>query len=166
MEWMTWKQEAGTFLKKYKFLFLVLLAGIMLMAFPDGRQEVKTPEPQMEQLQPSLQQDLAQILSKVAGAGRVEVLLTEAAGAETLYQTDDDSSSSDSSRELRRDTVLVTNASREENGLVRQIIPPTYQGAVVLCQGAEDARVRLAMVSAVMSVTGLSSDKISVLKMK
>lgn len=165
MEWVTWKQDAGTFLRKYKFIFLVLLIGVFLMALPQGKQEEKN-NALPEQVQPSLQQELAQILSHVAGAGRVEVLLTEAAGAETLYQTDDDTSSRDNTRDLRQDTVLVTNASRGETGLIRQILPPKYEGAVILCQGAEDARVRLAMVSAVMSVTGLSSDKISVLKMK
>jgi hypothetical protein len=41
-----------------------------------------------------------------------------------------------------------------------------YQGAVVLCQGAADAAVRLAVVEAVSKATGLGADKICVLKMK
>jgi len=36
----------------------------------------------------------------------------------------------------------------------------------VVCQGADRAGVRLAVVDAVKSVTGLSSDRITVLKMK
>lgn len=166
MEWITWKQNGLEYLRKYKYILLILLVGIFMMALPEGEKDSGAVVVQAEESVPDLQQELAQILSRVAGAGKVEVLLTEVSGAETLYQTDDDSSSSDSARDLRRNTVLITKASHEEAGLVRQIIPPTYQGAIVLCQGAEDARVRLAMVNAVMSVTGLGSDKISVLKMK
>ena len=50
--------------------------------------------------------------------------------------------------------------------MVRQILSPEYLGAVVVCQGANDVQVRLAVVEAVSKVTGLGADKISVLKMK
>ena len=39
-------------------------------------------------------------------------------------------------------------------------------GAVVVCEGAEEARVKLCVTNAVSAYTGLSSDKISVIKMK
>ena len=55
---------------------------------------------------------------------------------------------------------------RKQTGLVQQVNPPTYLGAVIVCQGADSASVRLAIVEAVGSVTGLSTDKITVLKMK
>lgn len=40
------------------------------------------------------------------------------------------------------------------------------RGAVVVCAGAESARVRLAVINAVSAYTGLGSDKITVMKMK
>lgn len=160
MDWVKWKQGAH----RYKYAALILLVGIFLMVLPGGGQ----PEPiqQPEVAETTLQESLAQILSRVAGAGRVEVLLTQSAGERILYQTDEDASRSDSGEDIRRTTVLITSGSREESGLIRQILPPTYQGAVVLSQGAGDARVRLAIVQAVISVTGLTADKITVLKMK
>ena len=39
-------------------------------------------------------------------------------------------------------------------------------GAVVVCQGADDAQVRLNVTNAVAAYTGLGSDKITVMKMK
>ena len=39
-------------------------------------------------------------------------------------------------------------------------------GAIVVCQGGDNATVRLAIIEAVSNVTGLGADKISVLKMK
>ena len=96
----------------------------------------------------------------------MRVLLTEAEGEQTLYQMDEDLQTNGGSESIRQDTVLLTNSEREEVGLVRQIIPPVYQGAVILCQGADSASVRLAIIQAVASATGLTSDKITVLKMK
>ena len=109
-----------------------------------------------------LQTGLEEILSQIQGAGRVRVLLTQREGERTVYQTDEDSTSSG----IRSDTVLLNGSDRSQTGLVQQVNPPTYLGAVIVCQGADSASVRLAIVSAVGSVTGLSTDKITVLKMK
>ena len=38
-------------------------------------------------------------------------------------------------------------------------------GVVVVCRGAEDAKVRLDIIRAIGSYTGFGSDKITVLKM-
>lgn len=162
MDWVKLKSSGMEAVKKYRYVLLVVLAGILLMALPESKEEQEKPEKTVEASQPCLQESLTDILSQIAGAGKVKVLLTEAAGAQTIYQTDEDHSTSD----IRRQTVLVTNASREEAGLVKQVNPPTYQGAIVLCQGADSASVRLSIVEAVSNATGLSTDKISVLKMK
>ena len=87
---------------------------------------------------------------------------TQREGERAVYQTDEDSTSSG----IRSDTVLLNGSDRSQTGLVQQVNPPTYLGAVIVCQGADSASVRLAIVSAVGSVTGLSTDKITVLKMK
>ena len=110
----------------------------------------------------SLQSMLSSILSQIKGAGKVEVLLTEARGPETMYQTDTNSGTETD----RLDTVIISGSDRSQTGLVRQVNPPSYMGAIVVCQGADNAQVRLAIVQAVSSVTGLGADHITVLKMK
>lgn len=167
MDWVSCKSTVMESIKKYRYVVLVLLAGIVLMALPE-KEETPAAQPQtvIAQAQPELQEALANILSQIAGAGRVEVLLTQAAGEQTIYQTDEDRSTGDGTSDIRRETVLITGADREETGLIKQVNPPAYQGAIVLCQGADSANIRLSMVEAVMSVTGLSSDRITVLKMK
>ena len=92
----------------------------------------------------------------------MEVLLTESQGPQTVYQLDEEKSGEN----LRKNTVLVTGEDRNETGLIRQTSPPVWQGAVIVCQGADDRKVRLAVVEAVKCVTGLGADRISVLKMK
>lgn len=162
MDWIIDKDAILHNVKKYRFVFLILLTGLFLMCLPASKEDDPVPAAESHQEEPQLQNDLADILSQVAGAGKVEVLLTQAAGEETVYQTDEDVSEND----LRQDTVLITGDDRAETGLIRQVNPPVYLGAVVICQGADNANIRLSIVEAVMSVTGLTSDRITVLKMK
>lgn len=166
MDWLAVKEKAGYFLRKYRYVLLILLVGIVLMCLPGGEepeQERVSPE-QTDGMSapPDPEERLRQILSQIEGAGKVEVLLTPLAGEETVYQTDEDLSANGD----RMETVIITDAQRAQQGLVKQVNPPVYLGAVVVCQGADRATVRLAIVEAVANATGLGADKISVLKMK
>ena len=164
MDWIANKKTVLDYLKKYKFMILVLLAGMVLMMWPDTEVTKEAPIPAARET--TLQESLEEILGKISGAGQVSVLLTQAAGEETVYQTDENSSVQENGNSIHQQTVLVSGTGREEIGLVKKVKAPTYLGAVVVCQGADNASVRLAIVEAVRSATGLSSDRISVLKMK
>jgi stage III sporulation protein AG len=131
------------------------------MALPQGQEEV-SEQPQTVLMQPGLGQQLETLLTNLQGAGTVRVLLTERTGEQIHYQTDQDGPRED----LHLKTVVITGSDRAQAGLVLRTDPPVWQGAVVLCQGADSAAVRLAVVEAVTAATGLTSDRISVLKMK
>ena len=149
------------FVKKYRYVVLVLLAGIILMCLPGKARETQTESTvHTTQEVTDTARELEQILSHVKGAGKVRVMLTRAQGERTIYQTN---RSGDGSS---MDTVVITGSDRTQQGLVRQIDPPVYLGAVIVCQGGDDPAVRLAIVDAVSDATGLGADKISVLKMK
>lgn len=164
MDWIANQKTVLDYLKKYKFMILVLLAGMVLMMWPDAEETKEAPVPAARET--TLQESLEEILEKISGAGQVSILLTQSVGEETVYQTDENSSVQESGSSTQRQTVLVSGSGREEIGLVKKVKAPTYLGAVVVCQGADNASVRLAVVEAVRSATGLSSDRISVLKMK
>ena len=113
----------------------------------------------------NLEDKIETILSHIEGAGRVEVLLTVAQGERILYQTDSSYTQGESNTDSRTQTILVTDSQRNETGLIHQKIPPVYMGAIILAEGADQPRVKLAIVDAISDATGLSTDKISVLKM-
>lgn len=159
MDLIILKERSLAWIKKYRTCLLVLLAGVVLMLLPAGKTEAEPPAAAPVQTQPDLQEELEQLLARLDGAGKVQVLLTQAQGSKTLYQTDENGNGS-------TDTVIVTDSDRSQTGLVQQVDPPVYLGAVVLCQGAGKATVRLAIVDAVAKATGLPSSKITVLKMK
>lgn len=167
MEWDSVKRKVNALFKKYKYAFLILLVGLVLMAIPSGRKEKEEvyTETKVETV-PSVEERIESILSKIDGAGDVEVLLSQAKGERILYQTDMDESVSENGTTNRVSTVLVTDTQRNENGLIVQVEPPVYLGAIVVSKGADNPSVKLAIVEAVSKITGLGANQITVLKMK
>ena len=155
------KERAVQWIGKYKYLVLILLVGIGLMLIPSGNRQTEETAVQIQtpMQTASLADELEDILSNIKGAGKVQVMLTVKNGEQTVYQTDTPATD-------RQDTVIITDEDRAQNGLVQQIISPTYRGAIVLCHGADNASVCLAIKEAVSKVTGLDASQISVLKMK
>lgn len=168
MDIISAKGKLSELIKKYKYVALVLLIGLVLMMLPTGKRE-STPQASaalQQPEEPSVNEALAGILSTIEGAGKVQVFLTVAAGEQTIYQTDERLSKNGESTDTQSETVIITDDQRNEIGLVRQVNPPIYQGAIVVCQGADSPVVQLSIVDAVSKVTGLGADRISVLKMK
>ncbi len=159
------RKSKDTFLK-YKYVAVILLAGIVLMMLPsfEKKQTVSVQKDTVKEDSP-LEDTLSKSLSKMRGAGKVEVILNIEQGEKTIYQMDDDLSQSDSGYTDRMQTVTLTDGQRNQYGLVQQINPPVYLGAVVLCQGADDPVVKLSIVEAISKITGLSANQICVLKM-
>ena len=146
------------FVGKNRYAVIVLVIGLILMLLPfgTGKEEIEKCEPIQEQVR--VDQLLEQVLSTIDGVGKVKVMLTVETGESIIYQTDTGATSID--------TVIITDKDRAEVGLIKQIDPPKYRGAIIVCQGAESAAIRLSIVEAVSKVTGLGADRISVLKMK
>ena len=159
-------------LKKYKYAVLVLLLGIALMLLPCGKKEETTEtEVQVETLSDeayaqTLEQRLEDMLCQVSGAGQVRVMLTLQTGSRTEYQTDTQISDSETQSQEERKTVILSEGSAYDKAAVSAVQYPRFQGALILCQGADQSTVRLSLVNAVAALTGLSSGQITVIKMK
>ena len=166
MEISQLKNKAHSLFAKYKYVAIILIAGIVLMLLPGGgKDEAPIKEQTTIHIDVTLDEVLSQMLSKVHGAGRVEVMLNVSQVEKTIYQVDEDLSEGDSSSSNQTQTVVLSDSQRNEFGLVQQINPPTYLGAIVLCQGADNPVVKLALVDAVSKITGLNANQISILKM-
>lgn len=142
---------------KYRWALLVAAVGVLLMLLPTSSEAEPQESEIIQEETVSLARELEEILSKIDGVGQVKVLLSIAEGERTVYQYDEGTG---------LDTVIITDENRAQTPVVQQVLPPVYQGAVIVCQGAGSASVKLMVVEAVAAVTGLRSDQISVLKMK
>ena len=150
--------------QKYRYAFIILIVGIVLLFIPGISSKTTNKVNENQALVPECDtaSELESILTSVKGAGKVRVYLTTALGSETVYQLNSDISETQS----KHTTVMVTASDRTQTGLIRQINPPKYQGAIIVCSGADNPSVQLAIVNAVSKATGLGANQIAVLKMK
>lgn len=157
-------------LKKYRLAALVVLLGVVLMLLPTGgKAQISGDGGETLWETFSLEETekrMAEVLGAIDGVGRVRIMLTLRAGS-TLRLAEDSSLSDSSGQTKQEKQVLTVNrGSGRQEVVVTQQLYPTYQGAVVVCEGAGSSSVRLAVVNAVSVLTGLSSDRISVVKWK
>lgn len=161
-QWQSW-------LEKYKLVLLLVVAGVVLLAWPTG----SSAKAQTDQTSGStvageepfsvevLEERLAQAISRIQGAGTCTVLLSLDQGVERVLATDrvEDRSGDESTRE--ETTVVYSGEDGEEVALVTQYYP-SFRGALVVCAGGDDPQVRLSVTQAVSALTGLGSDRITV----
>lgn len=157
-------------LDQYKYVLIVIAVGIVLLLWPSG-EEKKSPkaEPDAQSAQEesfdlaALEEKLSQTLSKVEGAGKVSVTLTVKSGMEQVLASDRSTSVTDRGSSVEEETVLVDSGSGQEAVLLMQRYP-TFQGALVVCEGGDNAEIRLLMARAVSALTGIGTDRITVCK--
>lgn len=163
-----WKPEQlWKLLDKYKYVLLALAAGVALLLWPAGEREKpapSAPDAVSEEFDlAALEEKLSQTLSRVEGAGKVTVALTLKSGMEQVPVTDRTTSAGERENRTEEKTVVVGSGSDQE-AVVRLRRYPVFQGALVVCEGADQAEVRLAMTQAVSALTGLGTDRVTICK--
>ena len=160
------KEKILPVLKKYRAVLAVLLAGVLLLTsgHSGNTEQVQTTSADTTVSQSfdlnDFQQELETRLSGISGAGRVELMLSLDQTEESVYAVGSDSRSRES------DVSVVSNGSCGETPVTVKRVLPVFRGAVVLCDGADDASVRLSVTQAVSTVCGIGADKVTVLKMQ
>lgn len=166
-------KSLGEMLKKYKYIMIVLVAGIIILLIPWGSgsdsgnmasQELMLPEFSLEKQEKKMEE----ALSKIDGAGNVTVMLTLKSDMEQEIAVDEDirlkteENGSYESDSKRKAVSLQVGAGRQSPVTVKYIYP-CYQGALVITQNSSP-EVKLQLVQAVAALTGLSTDRITVVK--
>ncbi|MDO5548037.1 MAG: hypothetical protein Q4F79_06060 [Eubacteriales bacterium] len=168
------KKQWMSYWNKYKYFLLVLAIGLCLMLFTWPEQTKQTEETEttseMEFDMDSFKEELCSSLSAIEGVGRVEVMLSLESGEEAVYASDVSQSSQnsgeDTSSENYQSTMsILSDGSYGEQPVLIKNNFPTFRGAVVICDGADDSVVQLKITEAVSSLCGISSDRISISKM-
>ena len=159
-----WYEKLLQFLKQYKLAGVFLLLGVCLMVLSGMRKEPLQETPQ-ETLVYDLQLQMEQLLEHVDGAGSVKVLLSYETGPVNTYQENVTVFSNEDETERKTQTVLVSSGGAEM-AIPLKTIYPTYKGAVVIAEGADRPAVKLNLIQAVSSLTGLGMDQITVIKMR
>ena len=154
-------------LGKYKYVLLVAVLGVVLMLLPIERKADSAGTPDSAAGDISLKEtekSMEDILSKIDGVGRVDVMLTLHTGSELVLAQDSSlrySGNVQSPDSYERSAQPVTDSG---GVVVTQEKLPQYRGALVVCEGGGNDAVRLQVISAVSALTGLGSDRIAVVK--
>lgn len=153
-------------LKKHWIILAALVLGLVLLGIP-GKDEGRE-EPAAE-IGPEFsltveEERIARALEKIAGVGDVEVVLTLKSSAEQRVARDEATSYRTLSEgyELESESSAVRlQGSGAQQPIVLKYLYPEYKGALVVADNV-NASLRLEITNAVAALTGLSSDKISV----
>lgn len=161
------RKGLGGALGRCKYVVLAAALGALLLLWP-GEQatEAASPAP-AETGTEELSAQLAEILSKIRGVGRAEVLLTLQSGDELVLASDSalrysGSAQAPDSYDRSSEVVTVSGGSGSQEVVITQRRYPQYRGALVVCEGGGSDGVRLQVASAVSALTGLGSDRIAV----
>ena len=163
-------------LNTYKYVALVLLAGLLLLLWPgqggERTEEVPVASQTMDSGGGDLQKlcrEMENILSEIEGAGRLRLMLTledegekKLAGDSSLRYSGQTASPDDYERTA--ETVVLSRSGGGEEPVVICQQAPRFRGALVVCEGGDVPAVRLAVIQSVSALTGLGADKISVVK--
>lgn len=114
----------------------------------------------------NMEDKLKALLSKIKGSGNVEVMITLNEGAGVVLATSDESittnNGSGSTTTVSANPVIITQNGTNTPVIVSENIPE-IKGVVVVSSGAKDVNVRLNILNAVQTLTGLANNKIQIL---
>ena len=166
-------KKVWEFIKKNKYVMVVILLGAMLISLPKGEkeqvQETSVVQPEMFSLAEE-EKRISSALSEMDGVGKVTVVLTVRSTGETVVAKDTETyimqEDGQSRQEVSSSVVIVSEGNQKERPVSVELIYPEYQGALIVAQGAENAEIKLRLTQAVADLTGLSTEKITVVKMK
>ncbi len=152
--------KALALLKRYKWVLFVFGLGLCLLALPTGSTEEIAPEVTLTEhfSLAETEAKFAKIFSEIEGAGTVSVALSLASSPRQVLALDV-KNEADSTEES---TVLIAQGSGTEAAVPLQELYPEFKGAVIVSDGAEHPKVRLALLEAARALTGLGADKISI----
>ena len=146
--------------KQAMWALLALSAGLLLFL---PKRSAEATAQQAREFAFSLDEEEKRIeaaLSRIEGAGKVTVVLSLEASEEREYARNMDSdrqSDEDSARREERSEVARVG----DEALTVKIAYPRYRGALIVTEGSGSA-LKLALTQAVAALTGLSTDRITV----
>ncbi|WMI80161.1 hypothetical protein [Anaerotignum sp. MB30-C6] len=165
-------------------IVLALLIGVLLLVlgkslFPTEEKVVEVSHKEQtiqvhNQSEREMEQRMAEILSKIQGAGQVDVMLTFSATTESVVAHEEKTEETRSqengktSENFRKETAVVMTEDGKGNTspLVLTENSPLVEGVVIVAQGGDNAVVCKALNSAAQALLDVPAHKIAILKMK
>lgn len=149
-------QRVKASMGRYRLVWLVILAGLILLLLPTGEKEGEARE-ETEQTQSAFdlaatEARLSQALSKIHGAGRLRWCSPWPMDPGRSWRRMWTGTGPRGRR--RRRPWSSPGAAAARRPVTVQEIYPRYQGALLVCAGGDDPTVRLQLTEAMSALTG------------
>ena len=109
-----------------------------------------------------VEEKLANILSKISGVGKVDVMITYETSGELIAISNDKVLSEDDKESVDKEIVMKSSGSEKEPFISKEI-EPVVRGVLVVAEGAEVGDTRINLTRAVSSVLDVPVNRIEVL---
>ena len=141
--------------KNSSVIYILLVAGIMLVMFGSGLSEKKENkiEEKVTVSTPSLKEELEKTLCEIKGAGSVTVMLTYENNGEKKFGYD--------TAGKDKKTVILNKQGSQE-ALVSTEKEAAVRGVIIIADGGGNIRVRESLIKATQTVLSLPPHKIEV----
>lgn len=153
-------------------ILLALMLGILLLAagksFSDTEGETTNlPQTHVQEAENrETEQRMAEILSKVEGAGEVDVMLTYRQTEEKTVAHNETREESGETLRMEQTAILLEDGDGATEPLVLTEMSPVVEGVVIAAQGADSPAVAAALNQAAQALLDVPAHKVAVLKMK
>lgn len=166
-------------LKLMIFCGLCLIGILFLSSILSGEKKekntsettVQTEVITMEQYVEQLEKKISDLVGRIDGAGRVQVMLTLENGSETVYQSDysrqmerSETTGGSYQEQLQESVVVIEGENGQKQALIKTEKAPAIQGVVIVCDGAENSRVEQRITNAITTAFSISSARVAVVK--
>ena len=110
---------------------------------------------------------LEELLSEIKGVGKAELILSVEGSEEYIYAEETETALEQKDNEKEKsekykNKLFVSETSGKKDALVKKVINPRFNGALVICDGGGDAAVRERVIKAVSAALDLPASKICV----
>ena len=146
---------------KAEYLLIAIASLIVIGLFASSfKGETQSDYSQIDDYVLNLEQKLSNRLSQVSGAGKVTVLISIKQGITTEIATEKRVTNNEEGLVSEEKPILVSGKP-----IVITEIYPEISGVVIIAKGADDLKVKNALLRATQTFLGITSDKIEILTM-
>ncbi len=156
-------------IKNYEIIIsLIIIAVILLIYFSvtdkkDANVDVKSSN--VSSLTDGLEERLEDILSKIDGVGKTDVLITYNSTAEQVTASTSSSNQTTTNNGTNSTTTSTTNSSpiiNNKDVIVLQEKMPEIRGVIVVADGARDVKTKMQILSAVSTALDINQNTIQI----
>ena len=171
------KEFIKTNLKTFVLAVCILLGSILMIAGSivshqqDDTGSVTGEDRDLAEYTKKLEEKLAEVVSRIDGAGKCTVMVTLDTSFETVYAnnasideklSDMETPVSKTERTSEKQLVLLNSKESGETPIVVKEICPRIKGVVVVCDGGSDSEIQSKIIQAASVAFHLSTNRIYV----